>query len=413
MGWNSFDAYGTSITEAEVRANAVLMEWRLAPYGWDTLVVDIQWSEPQAKAGGYNPDADLAMDAYGRLIPAVNRFPSSQGGAGFKPLADFLHDLGLKFGIHVMRGIPRRAVAKNLPILDSPYRAAEIADVHSVCPWNTDMFGVDMDKPGAQDYYDSLLKLYSGWGVDYLKADDMASPIYHAKEIEALSKASRKCGRPIVLSLSPGGDAQPDCAHLKTHVHLWRVGSDLWDRWEDVVKAFAHARHWQGHAEPGHWPDLDMLPLGRLSIRGEVGTDRNSRLSREEQKSLMTLWAITRSPLMMGGDLPSLDAFTYSLLTNPGILETNQNSRENRELFHRENRIAWTAISQDSEDRYLALFNLGEKPESFSVEFKDLELREIRQMKDLWKGEIIEPTEDGIETTVQAHGVAFYQICPE
>jgi len=166
MGWNSWDSYGTTVTEAEVRANADYMAQRLKQHGWQYVVIDIQWSEPNAQAHGYRPGAQLAMDEYGRLVPAVNRFPSSAGGRGFRPLADYIHGLGLRFGIHIMRGIPRQAVKANLPVFGSQARAGAIADTASICPWNTDMYGVDLSRPGAQDYYDSILKLYADWGVD-------------------------------------------------------------------------------------------------------------------------------------------------------------------------------------------------------------------------------------------------------
>src|SRR5690606_17067168 len=192
-------------TEAEVRANAEFMAAHLLEYGWRYVVVDIQWYEPYAQAGGYRPYAPLTMDEYGRLMPASNRFPSTAGGAGFKPLADEIHDLGLLFGIHIMRGIPRQAVEQNLPVFNSEYFAADIADTNSVCAWNTDMFGLDMHKPGAQDYIDSIIQLYAAWGVDFIKADNMLDP-YHAAEIAGYSQEIQRCGRDIVFSLSPGVD---------------------------------------------------------------------------------------------------------------------------------------------------------------------------------------------------------------
>src|SRR5262249_19520410 len=214
LGWNSWDAYGTTVTEAEVKANADFMAKNLKLHGWQYVVVDIQWSDPDARAHGYRRNAELAMDANGRLIPAANRFPSSEGGRGFKPLADYIHGLGLKFGIHIMRGIPRRAVQANLPVLGSTARAADIADVHSVCPWNNDMYGVDMSRAGGQQYYDSIVKLYADWGVDFIKADDIARPVHH-DEIAALHRAIAKTGRPIVLSLSPGPATLKDLAFLQ------------------------------------------------------------------------------------------------------------------------------------------------------------------------------------------------------
>lgn len=176
MGWNSWDSYGTTVTEDEVKANADYMAKNLATHGWQYIVVDIQWYEPNARAHGYRANAGLVMDEHGRLTPATNRFPSAAGGKGFKPLADYIHGKGLKFGIHIMRGIPRQAVRVSTPVFGSKVHAPDIANQQSPCRWNTDMSGIDMTKPGAQDYYDSILKLYAAWGVDYIKADNMVNP---------------------------------------------------------------------------------------------------------------------------------------------------------------------------------------------------------------------------------------------
>ncbi len=312
MGWNSWDSYGTTVTEAEVKANADAMAAKLKRHGWQYIVVDIQWSDPQAKAHGYRPNAELTMDDQGRLTPAVNRFPSAAGGKGFGPLAAYVHGKGLKFGIHIMRGVPRRAAV-----------AAQIADTSSTCRWNSDMYGVDMSKPGGQEYYDSIVKLYAGWGVDYIKADDMAIP-FHGAEIEALHKAIVKSGRPIVLSLSPGPADIAKADFYAANANLWRVSGDLWDRWQDVLKTFGLMDKWSRYSKPGGWPDADMLPLGHIGLRAERGNDRASLLTHDEQRTLITLWCIARSPLMMGGDLPTSDDFTYSLLTNDAVLAVDQ-----------------------------------------------------------------------------------------
>src|SRR5580698_2690574 len=188
MGWNSWDSYGTTVREAQVQANADWMAEHLAKYGWKYIVVDIQWYEPNAQGHDYKPGAPLTIDEYGRLMPAVNRFPSSANGAGFKPLADYVHSKGLKFGIHILRGVPRQAVAQNTPVLGTNQHARDIADEKTLCAWNTDMYGIDMSKPGAQAYYDSIVAQYAEWGVDFIKADDMTRP-YHQAEIEGLHRA--------------------------------------------------------------------------------------------------------------------------------------------------------------------------------------------------------------------------------
>lgn len=411
MGWNSWDCYGTTVREDEVKANADYMAAHLAAYGWNYVVVDIQWYEPNAKAGGYRPNAELVMDTYGRLLPAQNRFPSAANGAGFKPLADYVHGLGLKFGIHIMRGIPRQAVEANLPILGTDYRARDIADMVRVCPWNGDMYGIDMAKPGAQSYYDSIAALYAEWGVDYIKADDMLYP-YHTAEIEGISKALGSVNRPMVLSLSPGVDLTTDHSeHLKQYCELFRISADFWDRWQDLYAQFDICKTWSAYTQPGCWADADMLPLGRIGIRAERGVDRQSLLTHDEQIMLITLWAISRSPLMFGGDLPSNDEFTLRLLTNRDVLQVNQASCANAELYRRDEQVVWKAEANESDDVYLALFNIGEAPSaSIEVDFSLIGDTGRYRVFDLWDGVDLGVIDGTLRESVAAHGARLYRL---
>ena len=344
MGWNSWDSFGPSVRENEVKANADAMAAKLARFGWQYVVVDIEWYQPNARAHGYIPHGIVTLDPYGRFIPSLNRFPSAANGAGFKPLADYVHSKGLKFGIHIMRGIPREAVDKNLPIKGTSFHASDVADKINVCKWEgmEDTYGVDMSKPGAQAYYNSIAALYASWGVDFVKADDMSLP-YHGPEIHALSVALKKTGRPIVLSLSPGPAPIEEYEDLKANAQMWRISNDFWDRWIDIKKQFDLMKAWQGKVHTGGWPDADMLPLGHIGIRAERGDDRASLLTHDEQYTLMSMWSIFRSPLMFGGDLPSSDAFTVGILTNPDVLEVDQHSANGREVYRDGGTIAWIA----------------------------------------------------------------------
>ena len=411
MGWNSWDAFGTTVTEAEVKANADYMAKNLSKFGWTYVVVDIQWYEPNARAGGYREDAELVLDKYGRLLPAVNRFPSAANGKGFKPLADYIHNLGLKFGIHIMRGIPRQAVQANLPILGTKLGAADIADQKNICKWNTDMFGVDMNRPGAQTYYNSIVKLYADWGVDYIKADDMSAPVFQEPEIAALHKAIEKSGRRIVLSLSPGPTNIDHITALRRNANLWRISNDFWDRWPDLKQQFYYAQSWQHLTGPNAWADADMLPLGRIGIRAERGQDRQTRFTKEEQVTLMTLWAIFRSPLMLGGDLPSNDMWTLSLITNREILAVNQDSLNNRELFNRATEIAWVADVPNSKEKYLAVFNLGDGLAEMRVGCREIGLQTDRcQVRDLWKGTDLGVFQNDIKAKINSHGAMMLRV---
>lgn len=414
MGWNSWLCYGMSVSEEEVKANANYMAEKLAKHGWQYIVIDIRWSEPDPMPHGYRMSTKLTMDEYGRLLPDPNRFPSSTAGRGFKPLADYIHSKGLKFGIHIMRGIPRQAVAANTPILGASYKAKDIADVNSTCSWLEDMYGANMRHPAAQAYYDSIAKLYADWGVDYIKADDIAMP-YYADEIEAISKALRNYGRDIVLSLSPGPAPLDKAEHLKKHAELWRISEDFWDHWGALRYSFELCHKWQPYIGQGHWPDADLLPLGRIGIRATVGTDRFTNFTKDEQLTLMTLWCIARSPLMFGGDLPSNDEFTLSLLTNNEVLSVNQKSVGNRHLFNKDNKVAWVADIAASKSKYLALFNLGDgnEPADVTIQLSKLDFAGKCAVRDLWQHKDIGVFDGSFTAKVNRHGAALFRLTPQ
>jgi hypothetical protein len=416
MGWNSWDCFGTTVTEAEVKANADYMAKNLARHGWQYIVVDIQWSELNPKTHGYRPNAELAMDASGRLIPAPNRFPSAADERGFKPLADYVHSKGLKFGIHIMRGIPRRAVDADLPVLGTQRKASEIANRKSICPWNSDMYGVDTSLPGGQEYYDSIVQLYTAWGVDFIKADDMfgLGPTGdHSSEIEALSRAIRKSGRPIVLSLSPGPRDMSKVGHYSQYAQMWRISGDFWDRWVDLKRQFPNLAKWSPYIKPGNWPDADMLPLGHIGIRAERGDPRMSLLTPDEQRMLMTLWSIARSPLMFGGNLPDNDQSTLSLITNDEVLEANQKGDRPRELFTRGDQVAWVSDAPDGKSKFLAVFNVGDGgPAQIKVSWSELQLPQACALRDLWARKTVGTVKEGHTFSVPAHGAAFYKLSP-
>jgi hypothetical protein len=404
MGWNSWDSFATTINEDQARANAAIMAERLLPHGYDVFTIDIQWYEPGATGYEYRVGAPLEMDAWGRLSPAPNRFPSAANGAGFKPMADFVHGLGLKFGVHLMRGVPRLAVERRLPVKDTNVTCADIADVTSICPWNPDMYGVDMSKPGAQAYYDSVFALFASWGVDFVKADDIARPYFpQMPEIEAVHRAIANSGRPMLLSLSPGETPLAAAEHVKRHANMWRISDDFWDEWSHLTPQFERLKNWNPHRAPGAWPDADMLPFGTL----DMGR-RTSRFTRDEQTTCMTLWCIARSPLIMGGDLRHLDAFTEALLTNDEVLAVNQRSMNNRPLFETGNTIAWTAEASGA--RYVAVFNLAETARDISVDLGQVGVRSRARVRDLWERRPLGTSRTRLALATPPHGARLVSI---
>ena len=411
MGWNSWDSYGTTVREEQVKANADWMAGHLAKYGWKYVVVDIQWYEPNAQGHDYKPGAPLTMDSNGRLTPAVNRFPSAGDGAGFKPLADYVHNKGLKFGIHIMRGIPRQAVEKNLPIKGSSYHAADVADTENGCRWNPDMWGVDTTKPGAQAYYDSIADLYASWGVDFIKADDMGSHLYQPAEIKALSLAIKKTGRPMVLSISPGPAPITEADFFQKYAQMWRISDDFWDDWKLLRQQFDYARDWaQLVGKNDTWPDADMLPLGKLRVTSVEGGGAPSKFTPDEQQTVMTLWSIFRSPLIFGGDLPSNDAGTTALITNEEVLEVDQQSSAGHQALDKGSIRVWIANAPGGVDHYVAVFNLADTAQSANFGWKEIGISGSPQsVRDLWTHKMI-GVRDGINLSLRPHASALYRV---
>lgn len=418
MGWNSYDCYGGDVNEQEVKANADYVAEYLAQYGWKYIVVDYYWYYASGTVKG-----TPALDPYGRLLPDPKRFVSSANGQGFKPLADYVHSKGLKFGIHIMRGIPRAAVEQNTPILGTKAHARDAANLLNTCAWSKAMYGVDVAKPAGQAYYNSIAKLYAQWGVDYIKADDMSrgedpyGEMYHGPEIEALRKAMTASGRPMVLSLSPGPTPVTEGARAARYSQLWRISNDVWDNWQQVADQFGFCRLWAPYVGPNHWPDADMLPLGHLCIRGfsaDPGrVPHMTRLTHDEQRTLMTLWFIFRSPLMIGADLPTSDSFTVSLFTDPEALAVDQASSGNHQLFAHGEQIAWAANVPDGRGKYVALFNLADsQPQQIKVSWSELGLRGKYTVRHLWERKDAGAYTGEFSAEIPPHGAGLYKFEP-
>lgn len=388
MGWNSWDSYGLSVAESEFRANTTWLARNLKAHGWRYAVVDEGWylTNPSAKPGSFA----FRLSADGRYLPAENRFPSARGDVGFRPLADELHRQGLKFGIHIIRGIPREAVRKDLPIANSSFRAADAADQSDTCSWNTDNYGVRYS-PAGQAYYDSLAELYAKWGVDLIKVDCIAQP-YKGDQIRMISDALKKTGRPMVLSLSPGPAPLGKADELRKEAQMWRISGDIWDHWahdpkisysQSIVEQFPLSSAWSRYAGDGHCPDEDMLPLGYLGPRPGAGSARATRLAKGEQRTLMTLWCMARSPLFMGGNLTKMDEWTKELLTNDEVLAANQHASGAHQVSNDGEKIIWAAKAERG--AYVALFNVSDVRQTIRYPLQSLGAGKTAfQIRDLW-----------------------------
>jgi hypothetical protein len=412
MGWNSYDAFGDSVVESEVMANARYVAEKMQHVGWDTIVVDYCWSDPGAHDNNRNAraNAPLAMDAFGRLLPATNRFPSAVDGAGFKPLADAVHALGLKFGIHIMRGIPRNSVRANLPIDGSNFTAAEAGNTNSKCVWCPDMFGVNSNAAG-QAWYDSCARLWAGWAVDYIKVDDLSEP-YHLAEVEMVRRAIDRCGRSMVFSTSPGETPIGQATNVMTNANLWRVSGDFWDNWKSLEYEFALGSRWHDFVGPGHWPDADMLPLGHLSVGNRsVGPDRFTRFTRDEQLTHLSLWSLLPSPLMVGANLPDNDDWMTALLINPEVIAVNQDAF-GQPAQRLTNFLAGVEIwTKRLADKSLAvgIFNRGNTVVPVNLVWHGLGLRAKPAVRDLWLRKDLGRQKD-FTAELPPHGCALLRV---
>lgn len=422
MGWNSYDYYDTTVNEEQVKANARFMAENLKQYGWEYIVVDIQWYANDAgtrrKEYQYIPFGDLQMDEWSRLVPSPVKFPSSADGSGFTKLAEYVHSLGLKFGIHIMRGIPRMAAQQHGRVIGTDVTANDIADASSICGWNPDMYGVKNTQAG-QAYYDSIIALYAQWGVDFIKCDDICdSWMYRGDhfngwfETQMLHNAIEKCGRPIVLSLSPGPAHIDRAWQYCKYANMWRITDDFWDNWELLKNMFWRCEMWQDHVSVGCYPDCDMLPLGKLG-KG-FGKEWDCNFTAEEKKTMMTLWCMFRSPLMIGAELTKLDQDTMKLLTNEKLLAMLAKDCKGTQLVRTEKQAIWKNVNKKDGTICVALFNLSEETQKIGISINDLD-EELDSsccytLEDIWNGAVSETVNGNIETQVPPHGVCAYQF---
>ncbi len=419
MGWNTWDGYGTTIDEANFKANVDWFAKNLKPYGWQYVVLDMEWFVTNPVPEGNSKTFQYSMDNYGRYAPPPARFPSAAGDLGFKPLADYVHARGLKFGIHTLRGIPREAVRKNLPIEGSNYHAADAADASDTCPWNFDNYGIKANTLAGAAYYDSIARLYASWQVDFIKVDCISSRPYKGDEIRVLREALDQANRPIVLSLSPGPAPLEKTAEMRKYAQMWRISNDVWDLWHSNVEypqglgdQFANVAKWAGAAEPGHWPDADMLPLGYLGPAPGWGKPRQTQLTDDEQRTLVTLWSIFGSPLMVGGDLKSDDARAIALLTNPEVIDVDQHSVSSRPVVTSETTVVWKSTPSTGGGEYVAVFNVAPASQKIHYDWKDLGLAPAQyEVRDLWEHEDLGSAKS-FDLTLAAHACVLYRLSP-
>ena len=425
MGWNSWNSMGFEIREHHVKEIADYMAENLLQYGYEYVVIDAGWYYPVniTTNMGHLKNPEQSIDKYGRLIPDTIKFPSAAEGAGFKPLADYIHSKGLKFGMHIMRGIPWNAYDQNTSVLGTEQTSLDMGQTNMLYEWNHSMYGLNCISANGKAYYKSIVELYAQWGIDFIKIDDISRPI-NKSEIKAFSEAVRESGRDIVISLSPGASPVNEAEFLGEYANMWRISNDIWDSWHLIRGNFDYCTQWFKFSKPGAWPDADMLPIGKLRLTradewvagllgaryGEV-TNEFSRLTHDEQYTVMNLWCMFRSPLIIGSYLTMNDDFSNSLLTNADLIELNQHSTDNREVFRTDSLSVWTASNQTKPLKYLAVFNLSDNELSISINKKMTGMDIKGELQHLWsKNTVFIQSKGELQITLKPHQSVVYSL---
>jgi len=408
LGWNSFDSYRSNLTADQAFTMIDVMAKEYLPFGYDYFVMDAGWyvTMNPAKHKG------KGLASFGMCVVNPERFPK-----GIKVLTNYAHKKGLKFGVWMMRGISKEAVKQNLPIPGTKYFSRDIADTTNICVWSGMNYGVDMTKPGAQEYYNVIIDSLASWGIDFIKVDDV---VPNPMEIIAIANAIENGNHKMIFSLSPGDVHHQAHMQYYKRANMLRITRDIWDNPLSLEKGFFAWEKFQGISGPGFWPDMDMIPFGRLDV---VNKDaRKSEFNEAQMKTFITQRAMAASPLIIGGDLLTMDDFSKSLLTNREMLACNQNGVMGVNVYRAGNVDVWlTPHSSDPRTGWIGIFNRTKTDRKVTLTKQDLGFvafeesynlmpaRQDFQLKDVWSDETI-TIKDKHTFTLPEEGVAFFSF---
>ncbi|HUY82600.1 MAG TPA: glycoside hydrolase family 27 protein [Acidobacteriaceae bacterium] len=409
LGWSSWSFLREKPTAAKLEAQArALQNSGLQNIGYEYINLDDFWYQcPGSQGPNVGP--------YGRWVTDPSRFPPQGDTNGIKVVADYIHSLGMKFGIYVTPGISKQAVSKNTPIQGTSYTAAQIAET-SVKESNYNchgMVGINYNKPGAQAFINSWVNMLAAWGVDYIKIDGMQNS--NVADIKAWSQAIRQSGRPMLLDVTQGSYTRVIAPTLMKYANQWEFAPDVecyrcekggssypLTSWADVAKRFNFVAEWQPYAGPGGFNDYDSI---------EVGNGSGDGLTPIERQTQMSLWALGASPFILGVDLTHLDHLDMKYLKNTAVLAVDQDAIAAKRIVNTGSQQVFAKIEPNG-DAIVGLFNTGNKAEKVSVQASAVGLPQNGRgysLKDLWTGKT-KKSAGAIHATVPSHGVVLYRV---
>jgi Alpha galactosidase A/Alpha galactosidase C-terminal beta sandwich domain len=423
MGWSSWSFLRHDPTAKKVEAQArALMSSGLAKVGYRYVNLDDFW---YICPGSQGPK----VDRYGRWVAKPNAFPPGPDGeSGIAAVANFVHHLGLKFGLYVTPGISRQAVVKDTPILaangrPSGYTADEIAE-RSVHEYNYNcggMVGINYKAPGAQEFIDSWANEFASWGIDYLKLDGVGS--FDIPDVKAWSEALRQTGRPVHLELSNSLDIHFASTWAK-YSNGWRTGRDIecyacqtngssypLTDYASVETRFDQVAAWRPDGKPGAFNDYDSI---------EIGNGAQDGLAVPERQTQLSLWALASSPLILGTDLTHLNRTDLAMLENRAVIAVDQDGIDASRVTKAANSQIF-AKTETNGAVVVGLFNTSDRSRTLSLKATTLGLARAKnyEVVNLWSQQAVvwRNTASGapgppIDAHVPAHGVALLRVRP-
>jgi alpha-galactosidase len=398
MGWSTWSFDGSNPTEANIEAQANVEASKLARYGYNYVLLDDH----------YYLNPGTTVDQYGRWVANPTQFPH-----GIAAVANYVHKLGLKFGIYLTPGIPLAAVNQNTPIQGTSYHARNIAFKNRY-ENNYGGFGevmeyINYSAPGSQAFVNSWADEFASWGVDFLKMDAVTNA--NILDVRAWSIALRQSGRPIIFDLSNTLD--PTSIDLwRQYANAWRIDGDvqcyatclstqLVD-WTYVSTRFNDAPTWAPLARPGGWNDLDSLNVADGALDG---------ITNDERQTYMTLWAIEAAPLYAGDDLIHMDSYGLSLLTNTEVIALDQQGKAAVPVSQSSGHQVWYVKNNDG-SYTVALFNLDDTSATITVNWRSLGFSGTATVRDLWSHTNLGLFSTNFSATLKTHASRLLKVVP-